>query len=40
MVYKRYKVIRKSKDDGTGKSTAGREGKSIAEYVIILVRTN
>lgn len=38
MVYKVYKVIRKPKDDGVSKSTVGREGKSIPEYVVILVK--
>lgn len=38
MVYKVYKVIRKFKDNGADKSTAGREGKFIPEYVIISVR--
>jgi len=37
-MYKVYKVIRKSKDDGSGKTTGG--GKSIPEYVIISIRTN
>lgn len=40
MVYKVYKMMRKSKDGGTIKSTAGREGKSIPEYVVISVRIN
>ena len=37
-MYKVYKVIRKSKDDGSGKSTRG--GKSIPEYVVISIRPN
>ena len=37
-MYKVCKVIRKSKDDGSGKITSG--GKSTPEYVIISIRTN